>query len=445
MSGVYYNEFNPRMAEWLRGLIADKLIAPGEVDSRSITDVHPDDLKGFTQCHFFAGLGGWSYALRLAGWDDERPVWTGSCPCQPFSAAGKRKGFDDERHLWPAWYRLIAERRPPKIFGEQVARLPAWLALVRGDLEAVGYAVGAMPIEAASAGAYHFRDRFWIVAKSLVNAESERRGEGRAESELRSGRNASPGPSVSIEPMADAKYTRPPRAGGKPQHESNVGQSRNDSAKKGRRGKASGPVADAFGSGRAGPGLSAERRESLPELAGRSGRKQNRAGRKLADAIGEGPHARALPGIHRSEESRGARNGESKRYSGTLDMADADRAGLEKRERAEIERGDLREQGPAAQYDSARRDGPLGYSDAGNGVEWAIGSDGKARPVEPGIRLLAHAVSGCLAIQRPGKETTDPETYCYSRIAAIEGFGNAIDPVMAATFIRAADEAMAEK
>ena len=57
-----------------------------------------DDIAGYTQCHFFAGIGIWSYALRLAGWPDDRQVWTGSCPCQPFSAAGKGEAFNDERH-----------------------------------------------------------------------------------------------------------------------------------------------------------------------------------------------------------------------------------------------------------------------------------------------------------------------------------------------------------
>lgn len=164
---AWYNEIDPYVADWLRGLIAAGHIAPGDVDERSIADVRPDDLAGYTQCHFFAGVSGWSYALRLAGWADDRPVWTGSCPCQPFSAAGRQKGFDDSRHLWPYWARLIAIRRPAIVFGEQVASAAEWLRLVRGDLEALEYAVGTMPVEAASAGADHLRDRFWFVAHGL--------------------------------------------------------------------------------------------------------------------------------------------------------------------------------------------------------------------------------------------------------------------------------------
>jgi len=161
---AYYNEIDPYAAQWLRNLIKEGLIADGDVDTRSIADVHPVDLLGYDQCHFFAGIGGWSYALRLAGWPDDRPVWTGSCPCQPFSLAGKQGGFDDDRHLWPQFKRLIAERSPATVFGEQVASATKWLGLVRSDLEAMGYAVGAMPIQAASAGAYHLRDRYWFVA-----------------------------------------------------------------------------------------------------------------------------------------------------------------------------------------------------------------------------------------------------------------------------------------
>lgn len=118
---AYYNEFDKHAAQWLRNLIAAGLIAPGDVDERSIADVRADDLAGYRQCHFFAGIGIWSHALRMAGWPDDREVWTGSCPCQPFSTAGQGKGFDDERHLWPVWVDLIRECRPKTIFGEQVS------------------------------------------------------------------------------------------------------------------------------------------------------------------------------------------------------------------------------------------------------------------------------------------------------------------------------------
>lgn len=161
---AYYNEIDPYAAQWIRNLIAAGHVAPGDVDERSIVDVQPSDLAGYTQCHFFAGLGGWSGALRLARWDDSRPVWTGSCPCQPFSVAGAQKGFRDKRHLWPEFRRLIEKRYPAVVFGEQVAGATAWLSGVRSDLETVGYAVGTVPMEAASAGADHLRDRFWFVA-----------------------------------------------------------------------------------------------------------------------------------------------------------------------------------------------------------------------------------------------------------------------------------------
>ncbi len=165
---AYYNEIDKYAAQWLRNLIDAGHIAKGVVDERSIEDVRPSDLIGFKQCHFFAGIGGWSVALRLAGWPDDKPVWTGSCPCQPYSQAGKGAGFTDKRHLWPAWFHLITQRKPPAIVGEQVeaAIKHGWLDLVQDDLEGSGYAFAATALPAASVGAPHIRQRAWFVAQS---------------------------------------------------------------------------------------------------------------------------------------------------------------------------------------------------------------------------------------------------------------------------------------
>ena len=203
MTGAYYNEIDPQAAAWLRELIKRGAIADGEVDERSIVDVRADELAGFTQCHFFAGIGVWSYALRNAGWPDDRPVWTGSCPCQPFSSAGKQSGAEDERHLWPIWCELINECQPARIFGEQVAsslavgrvnkkpsgiidetNREAWLDAVQADLENARYACGPAITTACGFGAPHIRQRLYFIAERMANDRS-----GRLENALQHERN----------------------------------------------------------------------------------------------------------------------------------------------------------------------------------------------------------------------------------------------------------------
>lgn len=180
---AYYNENDPKAAAWLRELIKQGLIASGDVDECSIEEIHAADLKGFTQCHFFAGIGVWSDALRRAGWSDDHAVWTGSCPCQSFSASGQRGGFSDQRHLWPAWFRLIRECRPDVCFGEQVASKDglAWFDVVSADLEGAGYTIGAIDLCAAGVGAPNIRQRLYFVAHTEKRERGEQEeGDGRA-------------------------------------------------------------------------------------------------------------------------------------------------------------------------------------------------------------------------------------------------------------------------
>jgi len=207
---AYYNEKDKFAAAWLRELIKMGQIAPGVVDERSIEDIQPSDLSGYTQCHFFAGIGVWSYALRRAGWPDDRSVWTGSCPCQPFSAAGKGDGFADERHLWPAWFHLITTAKPDDVpvFGEQVASKAGliWLDLVQTDMEGAGHAFGAVDLCAAGIGAPHIRQRLFFVAETLGDTSGEGPPEQRRERDESEGFTA---PSVPGG-MADSKCERYP-------------------------------------------------------------------------------------------------------------------------------------------------------------------------------------------------------------------------------------------
>lgn len=171
----YYNDNDPYCCEWLENLIKSGNIPCGVVDSRDIRDVRSHELTQYTQCHFFCGIAGWPLALQLAGWPADAPVWTGSCPCQPYSTAGKGLGDADPRNLWPAFFRLIRECRPPVVFGEQVASAirHGWLDGICRDLETQGYACGAAVLGAHSVGAPHIRQRlFWVADATSARRET---------------------------------------------------------------------------------------------------------------------------------------------------------------------------------------------------------------------------------------------------------------------------------
>ena len=173
---AYYNEFDPKAASWIKQLIKNGVIADGEVDERSIIEVQANDIRGFTQHHFFAGIGGWSYALRLAGWSDTRPVCTASLPCQPFSVAGAQKGVDDERHLLPHFIELVKQCNFQTIFGEQVpgAIKHGWLDDLCTEMEREKYRVGQIVLTAAGEGAPHIRQRLYWVADSNGKQRQQR-------------------------------------------------------------------------------------------------------------------------------------------------------------------------------------------------------------------------------------------------------------------------------
>jgi len=176
---AYYNEFNPKAAAWLRQLIKNGNITPGEVDERSITEVKPSDIKGFNRVHFFAGIGTWDYCLNQSGWGD-KPVWTASLPCQPFSCAGKGLGKSDERHLLPHFIELVRQCKPDTIIGEQVeaAIRHGWLDDLQANMEAEGYAIGHCVLGAHSVGAPHIRQRlYWLADSAMCRRQLESRQE----------------------------------------------------------------------------------------------------------------------------------------------------------------------------------------------------------------------------------------------------------------------------
>ncbi|EKB80140.1 DNA cytosine methyltransferase [Klebsiella pneumoniae] len=375
-AAAYYNEIDPFAAQWLRNLIAAGHIAPGEVDERSIEDVTPDDLRGFTQCHFFAGIGVWSHSLRLAGWPDDRSVWTGSCPCQPFSAAGKGDGFADERHLWPHFFHLISERRPQHVFGEQVASGNAntWFDLVQADLEGMGYAFGLVPFTSAGVGAPHIRERaYWVAnANSVI---SDRRGNVRAP-----GRDEySDGDDVVW--LADA------------------GREHKGSARNKERAGESCRAGEDGGLGNS----------NVTRLEGFGGN-DGAAGRERAT----GPAA--APGVH-----DGMANTDNEQHSIAISGCGHEHVSTE------------REQDPAASAGLRGDYRPLEVNGFWRDADWLFCRDGKWRPVEPGTFPLVDGAAARMGRVEPGVARVASS----NRVGRLKGYGNAINAQAAAAFIRA--------
>lgn len=400
----FYNEIEPYAAQWLRNLIKAGHIADGEVDTRSIVDVSPDDLRGFTQCHFFAGIGGWGHALRLAGWPDDRPIWTGSCPCQPFSVAGKGTGTDDPRHLWPHFHRLITAVRPPIVMGEQVAGKAGygWLDGVRADLEREGYASRGADLPALAVNAPHIRQRLYWVALNVADAQQH--GHGRETSPAHHDRQEGDGP-------ADQHGGR----GG-----SSVCSHMADAPLIKRNGRGCG---DDLGERR---GVQEQTRASDSHMADTD---QGGRGRRPHDGDGERD---GQAGERHKDHGVAAGGGEDR-----LDLADANVG------QSSEGRGDACEVCGVQIAECGTKDctALLGRGGGEHGSFWSdhiwlTGADGKSRRSKPGLPLLAHGVSGGLALVRTRKDGAE-ETHTYNRVGALRAFGNAIVPSLAAEVVRA--------
>lgn len=100
---------------------------------------------------------------------------TGGFPCQPFSVAGKKKGFQDDRYLWPEMFRIIRQCRPPWVIAENVPGIVPMLDPILEDLEREDYTWQAYLVPACATGAPHKRERLWIIA----NRDSKRCDNGR--------------------------------------------------------------------------------------------------------------------------------------------------------------------------------------------------------------------------------------------------------------------------
>nr|WP_295986492.1 DNA cytosine methyltransferase [uncultured Variovorax sp.] len=296
---------------------------------------------GYAQRHFFAGVGGWGVACRLAGWPDDREIWTVSCPCQPFSVAGKGAGTADERHLWPHFFRLARACRPAAIVGEQVAAAIGkdWFDGVRADLESIAYACRGVVVPACAVNAPHRRDRLFFVGADRLLADASGNGD----------RAALNGREV-LRQITEGSTSRATRPGD-----------------------------GDYGTLGHGHGQGLEERERVGRV--RCLASGPSAGQDIADTgaldgshVGQSDCERSATGVSGSQPRHEGDTGVSFDASSRSVMADTDggHAGAERQQRSGEQRLEPQDGGPGA-WDGAR---------------WLISHDGKARRVEPSIPLL---------------------------------------------------------
>ena len=404
----YYNDNDPKAAAWTKELIKRGLVAPGEVDERSILDVRADDLLGFTQCHWFCGVAGWSYALRLAGWPDDRPVWTGSPPCQPFSAAGKQLGRDDPRHLAPHFLDLVRACRPRLLFGEQVASADvfggaakpsrknaasppqwAWLDDLQDRLEAAHYAVGSSDLPSAGVGAPHIRQRTFFGAIRMADAD-------------------------------DAGSQGWGQPGRECATECAVGS-----------GGVASWMADADGGN---PGT-----EGLQRGGQHRQQPQDGGIGWMADAMRAGW----------SEWGAGAGDGQATGSRGACGLADADRGQCGRLADGERRQCDRAQAGWQQGNGKPTAGGEYGGTNARDGfwdaADWLYCRDGKWRPTQRAVLGMADGIPGVVVPSGPIVPASFPLAQKQERrTMRLRGYGNAINPILAAEFIGAFTDAMKE-
>lgn len=486
---AFYNEIDKDAAAWLRELIAEGHIAPGIVDERSIEDVRPDELAGFTQCHFFAGIGIWSLALRAAGIPDDYPIWSGSCPCQPFSSAGKGDGFDDERHLWPAFHHLISQRRPPAVVGEQVASKNAmpWIDLVHTDLEALGYAFGALPFPTAGIGGPHIRDRLYWGAFSAGVTLGDTGSKGLQGHRGYGNHGRQPGWLGAIEagPVAEAgEFGRLADLSGSGRREECAvlgGRALGDGAQglaaglvhggsadwladmhSNGRNQAGQHIATTRGDGTSGDGSTGglghairAGRQPEPHVIGSDAAGMGPAGSFAEQSSQDGAYPSGLA-VTRSErhDGRGATGATGATVSGRAAVAGHSPSAFGVADTqlqpgcAEHEPEQGRRATPAAHIAEPWRDGEERRPGPVNGFwrtsDWLYCRDGKWRPVEPGTQPLAHGMPRSMGALPPelqrlaevaGLSNASLKRAKQYRVGGLRAYGNAINALAAQAFI----------